>query len=209
MYLGIDLAFPHKPVACALIDADAAVRSLSLEASDDAILQLAATWRPQLVAIDAPLTLPAGWTCLDDPCSCGACSSEGSGRRSAELGLAARGIGVYWTTRRSFIKPMVERGRMLKAALLAMGLPVIEIYPYASKRVLFGPVLPNKRRTAGRRFLQDHLAGLLSGVRGEPLYSHDELDALLAAYTAWLYAHGRTGNIGLAEDGAIVIPLAL
>ena len=75
--------------------------------------------------------------------------------------------------------------------------------------MLFGPVLPNKRRTAGQRFLEERLAGLLSGVRTEPLYSHDELDALLAAYTAWLYANGRTEDIGLAEDGAIVIPLAL
>ncbi|HZP26951.1 MAG TPA: DUF429 domain-containing protein [Dehalococcoidia bacterium] len=208
MYLGIDLAFPGKPVACALLDKDASFQFAHYVDSDEAILELASSCRPGLVAIDAPLALPAGWSCLDDPCHCGACPDDPGGRRSAETALSARGISTYWTTRRSFIRPMVLRGIALKAALLAMGPDVIEIYPYASKRLLFGPVLPNKRRRAGRRFLQERLAALLPGLPEEPLLSHDLLDALLAAYTGWLYGQGRTENVG-AEDGAIVIPLAL
>lgn len=37
-------------------------------------------------------------------------------------------------------------------------------------------------------------------------WSHDLCDAAIAAYTGFLYAHGRTDAVGGAEEGLIHIP---
>jgi len=181
--LGIDLtATERRASACAVLDAAAQVLDLRLCQTDNDLLALAEEYRPEVVAIDAPLSLPAGLHCLEETCPCQPTSPHKG--RACEQALARLGIGCYFTTKRSLIKAMVYRGMGLLAELRQRGLAVIEIYPFATKVRLFGRLL-GKATLAGREALWARLRPLLAGGPALPddLPSHDLLDALLAAYT--------------------------
>ncbi len=206
--LGIDLtATERRASACAVLDAAARVLDLRLCQTDNDLLTMAEEYRPEVVAIDAPLSLPAGLDCLEETCPCQPTSPHKG--RACEQALARLGIGCYFTTKRSLIKAMVYRGMGLLAELRQRGLAVIEIYPFATKVRLFGR-LPGKATLAGREALWARLRPLLAGGPALPddLPSHDLLDALLAAYTGLLYVHGQAEALGDPAEGLLWIPLA-
>jgi predicted nuclease with RNAse H fold len=206
-FIGIDLTTsPKKKTACAVLDTEPHLQDRVSLGSDEEIAAFVEAQRPALVAIDAPLSLPLGLCCLEETCSCQPASPL-KGRR-CERQLSTLGIGCYYTTKRSIIKGMVYRGIRLKANLERRGHTVIEIYPYASKVRLFGP-LPKKTTGAGRRALQALLQRLILSVPypREDLFSHDALDALLAAYTGFLYDCGQTEALGDSAEGLLHIPL--
>jgi predicted nuclease with RNAse H fold len=205
-FVGIDLTgSPRRCTAVAVLDASPRLIDQSLLDSDEAILAFAETHRAALVAIDAPLSLPAGLCCLEESCACRPLSS-GKGRQ-CERDLAALGIGCYYTTERSIIKAMVYRAMALRKELVRRCFEVIEVYPYASKRRLLGP-LPPKGTRQGRQALQEGLHRLVASVPSprDVLFSHDLLDAIVAAYTAWLHAIGRTEALGDPQEGLLFIP---
>jgi predicted nuclease with RNAse H fold len=205
-FIGIDLTTsPRKKTACVLLDAEPCLRGRVLLGGDEEIMAFVEAHRPALVAIDAPLSLPLGLCCLEETCSCQPVSPRKG--RQCERQLSALGIGCYYTTKRSIIKGMVYRGIRLKAELDKQRHTVIEIYPYASKFRLFGP-LPRKTTVAGRRALQALLQRLIPSVpspQGD-LLSHDALDALLATYTGFLYDCGETEALGDPSEGLLHIP---
>jgi len=206
-FIGIDLTtLPRKKTAGAVLDADLRLQDRASLGSDEDIVAFVEAHRPALVAIDAPLSLPLGLCCLEGTCSCQPVSPHKG--RQCERELSTLGIGCYYTTKRSIIKGMVYRGISLKAELERRGHTVIEIYPYASKVRLFGP-LPKKTTVAGRRALQALLQHLIPSVPSpqENLLSHDALDALLAAYTGFLYDYGRTEALGDPSEGLLHIPI--
>jgi predicted nuclease with RNAse H fold len=205
-FIGVDLTTSSKKeTACAVLDADLRLQNRVLLGSDEEIVAFVEAHRPALVAIDAPLSLPLGLCCLEETCSCQPVSPRKG--RQCERKLSALGIGCYYTTKRSIIKGMVYRAISLKAMLEKQGHNVIEIYPYASKVRLFGS-LPRKTTVAGRRSLQALLHRLIPSVPSsqEDLLSHDALDALLAAYTGFLYDCGRTEALGDPSEGLLHIP---
>ena len=206
-FVGMDLTTsPKKKTACAVLDADLRLQDRVLLGSDEDIVAFIEVHRPTLVAIDAPLSLPLGLCCLEETCSCQPLSSRKG--RQCERELSALGIGCYYTTKRSIIKGMVYRGISLKADLERQGRTVIEVYPYASKLRLFG-LLPRKTTVAGRQALQALLQRLIPSVPSpqEDLLSHDALDALLAAYTGFLYDCGGTEALGDPSEGLLHIPI--
>jgi predicted nuclease with RNAse H fold len=205
-FIGIDLTTsPRKKTACAVLSADLRLQDRVLLGSDEEIVAFIEAHRPALVAIDAPLNLPLGLCCLEETCSCQPVLARKG--RQCERELSALGIGCYYTTKRSIIKGMVYRGIRLKADLERRGHTVIEIYPYASKVRLFSP-LPKKTTVAGRRTLQAGLQHLIPSVPSpqKDLLSHDALDALLAAYTGFLYNCGETDALGDLSEGLLHIP---
>lgn len=205
-FTGLDLTTSSKKkTTCAVLDAELRLQDRALLGSDEEIVAFVEAHRPALVAIDAPLSLPLGLCCLEETCPCQPVSPRKG--RQCERELSALGIGCYYTTKRSIIKSMVCRGIGLKAELEKQGHPVIEIYPYASKVRLFGP-LPKKVSVAGRRALQALLQRLIPSVPSpqENLLSHDALDALLAAYTSFLYDCGGTEVLGDPSEGLLHIP---
>jgi len=207
-FVGLDLTTsPKRRTACAVLDAELRLQDRVLLGSDEDIAAFVEAHRPALVAIDAPLSLPLGLCCLEGTCSCQPLSSRKG--RQCERELSALGIGCYYTTKRSIIKGMVYRGIRLKADLERREHAVIEIYPYASKVRLFGS-LPKKTTVAGRRALQALLQRLIPSVPSpqEDLLSHDALDALLAAYTGFLYNFGRTKALGDPSEGLLHIPIS-
>ena len=129
--------------------------------------------------------------------------------RKAEREAIQRGISIYVLTKRTFIKAMVYRGIELADSLRERGHGVIDVYPYASKVCLFGKPIPKKNTREGRRFLRKRLAKLVPGVEALGELDHDRLDALLAAYTAYLSARRETVALGLADEGQIVVPAAV
>jgi predicted nuclease with RNAse H fold len=193
-YLGVDLtSSTTRPSGYAVLDEQARLLGVGLAGTDEEILSLASQWRPRLVALDAPLSWPS------DPESRG---------RQCELLLAHEGIGTFRTTRRTIICGLVERGIALSADMRAVGFEVIEIYPYGSKVRLFGRPIPKKTTPEGGAWLRQRLEALvpdLAGHRG-PL-THDELDAVVAAYTALLRDRGLAEEVGDPVEGRICLPL--
>jgi len=100
---------------------------------------------------------------------------------------------------------------------------LIEVYPGASWPVIAGHGLPKKRLQAGRRCRYEAL--LKNGIRFGPEYTaeflptHDQLDAAIAAYTAYLFTIGRTIAYGqspfedkrlhILREGLIIQPLRI
>jgi predicted nuclease with RNAse H fold len=205
-FVGIDLTTSaRKKTACAVLDAELHLQDRVSLGSDEEIAAFVEAHRPALVAIDAPLSLPLGLCCLEETCSYQPVSPRKG--RQCERELSALGIGCYYTTKRSIIKGMVYRGISLKTELEKQGHTVVEIYPYASRLRLFGP-LPRKTTVAGRRALQALLQRFIPSVPSpqEDLLSHDALDALLAAYTGFLYDCGETDALGDPAEGLLHIP---
>lgn len=175
--------------------------------SDDEIVVQVDHWQPHVIAIDAPLSLPAGLCCLEETCSCRPLASDGL--KAAERELLALGFGLFRTTKRSIIKPMVYRAVKLRCALEEKGYAVLEVYPYASKVALFGKPVPKKTQPAGRIWLRSRLAEVIPSLASHnSLLSHDELDALVAAYTAYLYQQGHAVALGDPNEGLIYLPKA-
>ena len=207
MLLGIDLtASEQKPSACALLDSAGALEWLGFLDTDLDILAFAAERRPAVVAIDAPLSLPTGMDCLEAECPCRSVWPWKG--RQVERKLIAEGIGLYITTKKSFIKPMIYRGISLAQRLRRQGHKVIEVYPYASKVRLFGKPIPKKTTKEGLDFLKERLTELVPGLaQRDGHLGHDLYDAVVAAYTAHLHSDGETDNLGLENEGQIVVPL--
>ncbi len=208
-YLGIDLASsPARASAYALLGEEGSLRGVGALGTDQEILLLAKRARPSLVAIDAPLGLPRGMCCLESSCSC--VSQAADGLRAAEREMIARGFGLFRTTKKSIIKALVYRGIALRGLLDGAGLRVLEVYPYASKVILFGRSLPKKTTAEGRAFVRARLEALIPGLaRVGGALGHDELDALVAAYTARLAATGRAEELGEELEGTIWLPRPL
>ncbi len=206
-FLGIDLTSKEtRPSACLGLDGDLRLIYAGFLGKDSDILQLVPSYQFELVAIDAPLSLPKGLCRLEESCSCQ--PSVGLNGRSCERELARRGIPCYFTTKKSIIKDMVKRGIRLKAELESMGCEVIEVYPYASKVRLFGKMLPVKSKPAGLAFLKLCISQLLPNIAPYvDEFNHHLCDAAIAAYTAFLHEQGKTELCGEPEESVICLPL--
>jgi predicted nuclease with RNAse H fold len=207
-YLGIDLtSSPRRASAYAVLHDDGALADVGPAREDAALLALIERWRPRVVAVDAPLSLPRGLCCLEEACRCRPAAPDGL--KAAERELFRRGISLYATTKRSIIKAMVYRATDLRRVLEEHGVAALEVYPYAAKVCLWGKGIPRKTTPAGRQWLREKLADLVPGLadhRGRP--GHDQLDAIVAAYTAYLYGHGLAEGVGDPEEGLIYLPLS-
>ncbi len=205
-FLGIDLsASSKKPSFYALIDGDARLSHLDYFSTFDELHRFLDIHAPSLVAIDAPLSYPLGLDCLEEDHQCEQ-TLEQKGR-TCEQELARMGIGCFFTTKRSIIKGLIYRGIELSRELANKGFEVIEVYPYATKVIIFGDKIPPKNTVQGMDYLKARLSPLVNGM--EPYIdglNHDGCDAILAAYTACLHSTQRTNSLGIAEEGYIVVP---
>jgi predicted nuclease with RNAse H fold len=205
-FVGIDLTAGGRASDIAALDAMGNRVAFLQATTDDEILAVLRDLRGRVVAVDSPMALPLGMCCLEQSCDC---TSIGPGPgRSAERALASLGIPCFWTTKRTIIKSMVYRAIRLKALLEDAGLTVLEVYPYAVKRILLGRVLPKKSSVAG-------LLALMVGARRELpdccwpepwTPGHDQLDALYCAITARLYERGQTDALGDPAEVPIIVP---
>jgi predicted nuclease with RNAse H fold len=215
LVVGIDLAAGRGVTALAALTVwlagRPALESLTYPTTDDEITAEALRLRPAVIAIDAPLSLPAavaaalaGAKWVGDPSPY---------TRAAERDPIWRALGVR-PLPVSFLGGLTFRAIPLAARLRA-ALPeaeVIEVFPTASLRALgirpAGEAPVPKVSLAARRATQVGLCGWVGGLpaletEGAPL-SADALDAVAAALTAAAHTRGLTQAAGDLAEGCII-----
>ena len=206
LMMGVDLsASSKKSSPLAFMDERGNLNGIASFKSEEELQDAIDEHRPTLVAIDAPLSLPLGLCCLEEDCDCAPTRNQKG--RASEQELASMGIGCFFTAKRSIIRNMIYRAMTIRRNIEQRGYPVIEVYPYATKVILFDNRLPPKNDPACLPFLKGELANLVPGS-GPYLddLNHDRCDALLTAHTAYLHHRGQTDNLGLVEEGLITVP---
>jgi len=186
--VGVDLAgSPRRPTGVCVLRGLRAETQVLL--SDEEILDLIATARPDLVPIDAPLSLPKGRKTIHD--------RSGEHFRECDRELQRRRIRFFPMTLGP-MRMLTDRGLALKAEIEAMGYGTVECFPGAAQDV-WG--IPRQHRD-----LEGLRAGLRRlGVRELPdAATSDELDAVTAALVGRWFLLGRGEMLG-GEKG-IVIP---
>ncbi len=198
--VGIDLAgVEHRETGMAVLR-DGRLERLTSAGSDAEILALALMAGPGgTVAVNAPLTRPRGRCCLDDDCPCR--QDPGTRSRQLERELARMGVPALAT---ALIKVLARRGGRIASALRGIGYEPIEVYPYATLRLLGLPTA-GKKTEAGRKAIHRALKPWVPGLR-HPRASEHQLDAVVCALTADLWRRGRARTVGLPDEGLMIIP---
>jgi predicted nuclease with RNAse H fold len=188
--MGIDLAASERKASGVCLLRGKRVKTFLLH-TDDELVALAKRVRPDLIAIDAPLSLPPDRKSIHD--------RTGTHLRFCDRELLRRGIRFFPVTLGA-MRPLTERGMRLKERLQGEGFRVVEVFPGGAQDVLG---LPRKHHNLDG--LREGLRRL--GLRGIPDdATHDELDAVTAAYVGWLFLRGKAEVLGEEGDG-IVMPL--
>ena len=192
--LGLDLAgSPRRPTGfCVLRGRRVTVGHLF---DDGEIFATIESVDPQLIAIDAPLVLPAGRCCLTDTCSC----ARTTHFRASDLELRRLGIRFFPITLGP-MRQLTQRGIQLKETLEAQGIAIIETYPGAAQDI-WG--IPRQRDVVGlRRGLgRFRLQGL-----GRSERSPHVLDAVTCALVAQLYLEGNFSSLGSSHEALMILP---
>jgi predicted nuclease with RNAse H fold len=192
--LGLDLAgSPRRPTGfCVLRGRWVTVGHLF---GDEDIFATVDMVAPQLIAIDAPLGLPAGRCCLLNTCVCAGTTHF----RVSDYELRRMGIRFFPMTLGP-MRQLTQRGMHLKAALEERGLTVIETYPGAAQDI-WG--IPRQRDVVGLRrgLSRFRLQGL---HRSEP--SPHVLDAVTCALVGQLYLCGTAASIGSPDEALMILP---
>ncbi|RLF15003.1 MAG: DUF429 domain-containing protein [Thermoprotei archaeon] len=188
--VGVDLAGAEsRPTGiCVLRGLRVEVREVK---EDEEIMREARVNKADLVAIDAPLSLPRGRRSLEErsPHHLRLCDRE----------LLTRRIKFFPVTLGPMRK-LTARGMRLKDALEREGFKVIEVYPGGAQDVLGIP-----RKGRGKEKLLEGLRGLgLHELSAEA--SDHELDAATAAVVGALFLLSLHEAYGDPEEGQIIMP---
>ena len=205
--LGVDLrASRKKPSSIAILDSQSHLTELCSFYEDSEFIKRVDDIQPDLVAIGAPLNLPSGFCCLDQTCECHFSVPNRKGRL-LELELAKMGISCFYTNKGSIIRELIYRGILLSKTLRDAGHDVIEVYPHATKMLLFGDKVPPKNSSISVSYMIGHLTPLVSGMEehaGD--LDRNTCDAIINAYTGQLHAQSDTDVLGDPEEGILVLP---
>ena len=187
---GIDLAgVPHRPTGWCILKGSKAKTGLLY--SDEEILSRARECNPDLVAIDAPLTLPPGRKSMEE--------RTGSHFRPCDEELKRRKIPFFPITLGP-MRGLTERGIRLRQILEKEGFRVVEIYPGGAQDVWRIPRARND--ISGLRRGLAHL-----GIKEVKTESTDhELDAVTGALVGLLFLQGKAEVYGDFKSGAIIMP---
>jgi predicted nuclease with RNAse H fold len=187
--VGLDLAgVESRPTGlCILTGVEA---ETSIVYTDEEVLKRTVESKPRIVAIDAPLSLPAGRKSVEQRTSVHL--------RECDKELLRRGIRFFPVTLGPMRK-LTNRGINLRRILEEKNFKVIEVYPGGAQDVLGIP-----RKQQGLERLR---AGLESaGVKGlNSRMSNHELDAITCALVGKLFLEGKSVTYGTPEQ-AIVMP---
>ena len=208
--LGVDLRSSKvRTSAVAVLDGQSQVVHIGPFETNNDLLKIVRSFRPELIAIGAALTLPAGLCCLEASCPCEPEDPQKKGRQ-LELELSRLGISSFFTAKRSIVRPLIYRGIKLNRKLLDWGYSVVEVYPYATKMMLFGEKMPPGNNGRAVAFMREQLPRLVQGL--EPhidSLDRNACDALVSAYTALLHCRKETDVLGDPNEGLLVLPKLL
>lgn len=187
---GIDLAgVSHRPSGCCLLDGLKADTKLLY--TDEEILDWVRKEKPELIAIDAPLTLPPGRKSIDE--------RTDSHYRPCDTELRQRKIPFFPITLGP-MRVLTKRGIILREILEDEGFRVVEIYPGGAQDIWH---IPRAKRS---------LSGLRDGLRKlgilnlKKTCSDHELDAASGALVGLQFLQGKAEVYGDFKSGAIIMP---
>ncbi|MEM4576466.1 MAG: DUF429 domain-containing protein [Candidatus Nezhaarchaeales archaeon] len=182
-FLGIDLAASNKrPSGYCILHSKDLLCETGVVRSDEEIMELALKTWPKVIAIDSPLSR----------------ALRGCPFRGCDLEARKRGFMVLPLSMPSMTR-LTERGIKLKESLGKAGFNVIEVFPTGGFKAL--GIKPPKRG------FEEAVAGLKGlGLKICSVRSVHELDAVMAAYTAYKYFKGEVEVLGNVKEGFIVIP---
>jgi hypothetical protein len=188
--LGIDLAGSEKRKTGICILNEKLIAHSFFVFSDQEILNLIEKEKPDLIAIDAPLSLPKGRKSLK--------RKSKIHFRECDRELWKLGIKFFPITLGPMRK-LTERGIKLRK-ILEKKYKVIEVYPGATQDILKIP-----RKQKGLKKLKKGLENLgIKILKKNP--NGDELDAITSAFTGFLYLKGKCIAIGDKKEGQIILP---
>ena len=189
LVLGLDLAgVEHRPTGvCVLRDNEV---ETMLVFRDCEIIKLVEETHPEVVAVDAPLSLPEGRVSLEQ--------KTNVHLRGCDRELLKRGIRFFPITLGPMRK-LTNRGMALREILEGRGYKVIEVYPGGAQDVWGIP-----RKQKGLKELRDGLAKKSVKGLSEKMSDH-ELDAVSCALVGRLFMDGKSVNYG-AEKQVVVMP---
>jgi predicted nuclease with RNAse H fold len=189
MVIGLDLAgVENRPSGlCILRDMKA---ETSVVYTDDEVLKRIEETEPEIIAIDAPLSLPAGRESIEQRTKIHL--------RECDKELLRRGIKFFPVTLGPMRK-LTSRGMNLRRTLENKHFRVIEVYPGGAQDILG---IPRKQKGLDRL-----RAGLKKvGVKGlNSRMSDHELDAVTCALVGKLQLEGKSATYG-TSDQAIIMP---
>ena len=183
--LGIDLAGSSNRDSGVAVITGGHVVFVGVVRSDEEIMKLVKRFKPGLIAIDAPLTLPAGRRNIDEKCS--------AHFRECDMKLRERRIRFFPIT----IGPMrmlTKRGMALKRKI--KGITVVEVFPGATYDVMG---IPRKDKKKILRFFSKEIS------LDKRDYTQDELDGVCCAFTGKLILENRAVELS-GKDGCIWLP---
>ncbi|NDJ52418.1 MAG: DUF429 domain-containing protein [Chloroflexi bacterium] len=223
--IGVDVTGGKRPMTIAVLDQQLQVVTLKNLPLDDLIAEVL---RYELAdcAIDAPSRPNPGLLTDGErrrQWALAPASTRYSTYRICEYELRRRGIGIYNTPLDpAKIKGWMQRGWDLYRALHQGGFVpypsegsmwTVEVFPHACFTTLLGAKPLHKATKGGleqRQTLLRALGMTIAAVDSlEAVLTHDELDALVAAYTAYLL-RARPEDacaVGSPDDGQIVLPV--
>jgi len=205
--LGVTLrASPKLPSTALSVDGQLSQPRLTTFMGDIALYGLVEIIQPRVIAVGAPVTLPAGLCCLEESCECDFYQPQAKGRQF-ELELSKMGVGCFFTNKRTIIRNLIYRGVELKRRLTKMGFEVIEVYPYATKLILFGDQAPRRVVSGSLSFHKEKLPELIPGLAPcVDKLDRPSCDAAFNAYTGYLYSKNGTDSLGDPSEGTLIIP---
>jgi predicted nuclease with RNAse H fold len=178
--VGLDLAgVETRPTGFCLLDGMKAETSLLY--TNEEVLSKTFDSKPQVVAIDAPLSLPLGRKSIED--------RTGTHFRECDRELLKIGIKIFPITLGPMRK-LTQRGIQLREILESRGFAVLEVYPGGAQDVLG---LPRKQK--GLEKLRVGLEKMgLKGLTNQ--MSDHELDAVTCAFVGKLFLEEKTVTYG-------------
>ena len=187
--VGLDLAGVEKrPTGfCRLVGLKAETCDVY---TDQELLARTRDSKPEVIGIDAPLSLPPGRRTIED--------RAGEHLRTSDKELLHRGIRFFPITLGP-MRMLTVRGVEIRRILESEGYKVIEVYPGGAQDVLGIP-----RKQQGIDGLKAGLEQLGIVAVWDGLSDH-ELDAITCAYVGKLFLEGRSVPYGPFED-AIFMP---
>ncbi len=194
--VGIDLrASDARKSGVALMEAKSV--QTRLVATDDEIVDLMLKWKPYMISIDSPLSLPKGRDCVSDECEC----RKFGITRECERILRSRKINVFWCLIQS-MQGLTERGMKLAQQLRELGFDVIESYPGAAQDILG----ITRKKISIEELKQGLIEFGLSGEFVDSKTTHDELDAITSALVGYFYLSGLYEGLGNEDEGYLIVP---
>jgi predicted nuclease with RNAse H fold len=192
--VGLDLAgSPKRDTGACVFSGPRRLRATVLHA-DQEVLDFVEGAEPDLVVIDAPLSLPRGRRTIED--------RSGPHLRACDRELLRLKLPFFPLTLGP-MRMLTVRGMKLAAVLKRRGIPVLEGYPGGAQDLLGLP-----RKKSGTALLQRRLrARGLGGDLDRRWLTHDELDAVTIAWVGWNFRKGEGLLIGDPSEGLMLLPL--